>query len=233
MEAQLKPHPLKDAFVRADPSASDPSPSRAQLFCFMILGGSQSDIEVLPLEAPVARWDQQARRRSSEAIRQAAGLKSGGKATVERGDPSTYMRMPAGSISEVAGQFCVGKAKCYHAKDRERLLAAIEAAYGDSAPFDEATPTHPPTPQQQQLLERPASSACAGSVCNHTSSSAGGARPSQYQLQLQPTPLLEFLHRTVLLHPAVECGVIRQPETNGIPSQCFRLLLLLALVSQN
>ena len=146
MEAQLKPHPLKDAFVRADPSHPTPGPSGAQLFCFMILGGSQSDIEVLPLEAPVARWEQQARRRSSEAVRQAAGLKSGGKATVERGDPSTYMRMPAGSISEVAGQFCVGKAKCYHAKDRERLLAAIEAAYGDSAPFDEATRTHPPAP---------------------------------------------------------------------------------------
>ena len=134
--------------ARVYPSHPTLGPSRAQLFCFMILGGSQSDIEVLPLEAPVARWEheQQARRRSSEAIRQAAGLKSGGKATVEPGDPSTYMRMPAGSISEVASQFCVGKAECYHAKDRERLLAAIEAAYGDSAPFDEAAPTHPPAP---------------------------------------------------------------------------------------
>ena len=154
-------------------------PSGAQLFCFMILGGSQSDIEVLPLEAPVARWEQQARRRSSEAVRQAAGLKSGGKATVERGDPSTYMRMPAGSISEVAGQFCVGKAKCYHAKDRERLLAAIEAAYGDSAPFDEATPTHPPAPRSSSSCSSglQAAPALLGAYVTTRPPPPGGARP--------------------------------------------------------
>ena len=36
------------------------------------------------------------------------------------------------------GTSAVSKARCFHAVDRERLLGAIEAAYGDTAPFDEA-----------------------------------------------------------------------------------------------
>ena len=45
---------------------------------------------------------------------------------------------PRTRASDVARNFCVSKARCFHAVDRERLLGAIEAAYGDTAPFDEA-----------------------------------------------------------------------------------------------
>ena len=38
----------------------------------------------------------------------------------------------------LTGRVPLVQALCYHADDRERLLGAIEAAYGDTEPFDAA-----------------------------------------------------------------------------------------------
>ena len=43
----------------------------------------------------------------------------------------------ASSISERIARFKAAKAHCRHDRDRQRLLAVIEASFGTSAPFDE------------------------------------------------------------------------------------------------
>jgi len=49
------------------------------------------------------------------------------------------LRRVARQASEVAGSFRLANARCFDERDRERLVTAIEAAYGEgSAPFDQA-----------------------------------------------------------------------------------------------
>ena len=148
-----------------------------EIFCFVVLGGSQNDIEVLPLGAPtpgrkvpVASLAPGAppsppspppptRRNASTAPTETRG------ATRLATPPLGYTRRGA---SEVARNFCARRALCFHARDRERLLGAIEAAYGDTEPFDAAV---------RNLLDSSAhesSSACSGDSGGQAGASGSG-----------------------------------------------------------
>ena len=117
-----------------------------EIFCFVVLGGSQNDIEVLPLGAPTPG-------RKVPAASLAPGAppppspsspppptrrRPSTSPTKTRG-ASRFATPPLGhtrrGASEVARNFCARRALCYHARDRERLLGAIAAAYGDTARF--------------------------------------------------------------------------------------------------
>ena len=101
-----------------------------EIFCFVVLGGSQSDIEVLPLGAPTPR-------RKVPAVSLAPGAPPSPPPPARHRPANTHGRAHRGA-GEVARNFCARRALCFHASDRERLLSAIEAAYGDTEPFDAA-----------------------------------------------------------------------------------------------
>lgn len=113
-----------------------------EIFVFLTMGRKLKDIVVLPIkDLPVLPWSEPLpRRRVPQAVAPAT--------------PSPVARSPSGSpmwkrvrhgwwgptraVSDVTRSFSVREARCYSPHDAERILAAIESAYGDLEPFDKA-----------------------------------------------------------------------------------------------
>jgi len=111
----------------------------------MVLGGSQRDIEVLTLGAISPIVPSEVPREAQTSFERAVQLGSrpslpNDGATDLLKSQSIQPTAPARcrAASDVAEHFCVRRARCSHAIDRERLLGAIEAAFGDTEPFDGA-----------------------------------------------------------------------------------------------
>ena len=202
-----------------------------EIFCFVVLGGSQNDIEVLPLGAPTPGRKVPAaslapgapppplssspppptRRRPSTAPTKTRGV-------------SRFATPPLGhthrGASEVARNFCARRALCYHARDRERLLGAIEAAYGDTEPFDAAVRSLLDSSAHEPSSARSGDSGGGGQAGASGSGGDGGRGERRWTSSIAR-------YSSLGTHASVTTprGVSRRLAPEGVGASCSRVVV--------
>ena len=120
----------------------------------------------------------------------------------------------------MARNFCARRALCYHARDRERLLGAIEAAYGDTEPFDAAVRSLLDSSAHEPSSARSGDSGGGGQAGASGSGGDGGRGERRWTSSIAR-------YSSLGTHASVTTprGVSRRLAPEGVGASCSRVVV--------